>query len=93
MDPLLDALKASIAEQMRLQEILKAGGDPRFGGTLPLGGKPHAWGTKGPAGPVNPWFPVTNPAESQGYDAFMNIIESRLEDEQRHAQLLRQRRR
>lgn len=73
-----------IYEQKRLEEMLRAGGDRRLGGSLPIGGKAYAWGTKGPSGPaglVNPlrMFADTG-AEGQGHDHYMNVIESILED-------------
>jgi hypothetical protein len=67
-----------IYEQKRLEEMLRAGGDPRLGGSLPLGGKSYAWGTKGPT--KTGLFEGMNPAAAQGHDAYMNIIESILED-------------
>ena len=69
-------------EQQRLQAMLKAGGDPRLGGSLPIGGKAYAWGTQGPT--KTGLFQGLNPAQSQGHDAYMNIIESLLEDLRRN---------
>jgi hypothetical protein len=78
-------------DQQRIQMLiqqLRAGGDERYGGSRPLGGKATA-GTvdySRSGGDTNvralgPGYPMNlSPAEAQAYDAWMNMKESELQD-------------
>lgn len=71
---------------VKLMQSLQAGGDPRYGGTLPIGGKafanPHG---NGPRPQNDPPMLLTTPmngsAEAAGHDSYMNYLEARLQDE------------
>ena len=84
-----DADQADQAERAKKKLYLKEMGDPREGGSLPLGGKASAPGGGGAvmlekAGiPVRkpPGYPFDmHPTEKAAYDALMNRHESELQD-------------
>lgn len=78
-------LAEKLYEQRRLEEILRSGGDRRLGGSIPIGGKAYAWTPRGTSKPVNTLAGIIpHPAEAAGHDAYMNIIESILEDLRRN---------
>lgn len=69
-DPTLSLIASLLAQ-------LKAGGDERIGGSLPIGGKAYAGGVS----PESRLLTSINPAEGQGHDAYMNLVESMLQDQ------------
>lgn len=76
-------------EIARLMAILKQGGDPRLGGSLPLGGKAYASYPNGEArlpSSVGALLGGKPPLrDEQAYNEYMNIIESMLQDQTRGA--------
>lgn len=84
-----DADQADQAERTKQKLYLKEMGDPREGGTLPLGGKASAPGGGGNATLEKAGISVRksadyplnmHPAEKEAYDALMNRHESELQD-------------
>ena len=71
-----------IQRQMFLAELLRDMGDTRYGGILPLGGKPYAGVSAGRRnGPANFYGMLPyDKEERQAYDHQMNMYESELED-------------
>lgn len=64
---------------LALQALFR-GGDPRVGGSLPLGGKAYA-GSTNPANGMLLTTPSRPRAEREGHDVAMNYQEARLQDE------------
>ena len=84
-----DADQADQAERTKQKLYLKEMGDPREGGTLPLGGKASAPGGGGAATLAKAGISVRkpagypfdmHPADKEAYDALMNLHESQLQD-------------
>lgn len=70
--------QGTVERQIALAQALRDYGDPRYGGSLPLGGKASA----GPRnGKYRSSYPSSmHPAEQSSYDSFMNLMEAELED-------------
>lgn len=70
-----------IQRQMFLAKLLRDMGDTRYGGSLPLGGKPYGgWQRRGAPEMFLTVPAMGTAAEGQAYDHEMNVYESELED-------------
>lgn len=78
----IDPRGRDIQRQMYLAELLRDMGDYRYGGVLPIGGKPFGGVPSGRRKSPGNLFGHTpnDEAERQAYDHQMNMYESELED-------------